>query len=109
MKKDSKEHEIDLKSWLFKFRAKWYLFVICGIIALAGAYVYVKSSERIYKFSATLLLGDQHTGSKKAQELLNLLEVQNKGIKVVDEIGLLNSTDMIRITWWIFNLNVFTI
>ncbi|NDK55853.1 polysaccharide biosynthesis tyrosine autokinase [Pontibacter fetidus] len=96
MKKNTKEHEIDLKSWLFKFRAKWYLFVICSLIALAGAYVYVKSSERIYKFSATLLLGDQHTGSKKAQELLNLLEVQNKGIKVEDEIGLLTSTEMIR-------------
>jgi len=96
MKKNTKEHEIDLKSWFFKFRAKWYLFVIFGVISLAAAYVYIKSSERIYKFSATLLLGDQHTGSKKAQELLNLLEVQNKGIKVEDEIGLITSSEMIR-------------
>lgn len=96
MKKNTKEHEIDLKSWLFKFRAKWYLFAVFSVLALAAAYVYIKSSERIYKFSATLLLGDQHTGSKKAQELLNLLEVQNKGIKVEDEIGLLTSTEMIR-------------
>lgn len=96
MKKNTKEHNIDLKSWFFKFRSKWYLFAISSVLALAAAYVYIKSSEHIYKFSATLLLGDQHTGSKKAQELLNLLEVQNKGIKVEDEIGLLKSTEMIR-------------
>ncbi|MBC5772981.1 polysaccharide biosynthesis tyrosine autokinase [Pontibacter sp. KCTC 32443] len=96
MKKNTKEHEIDLKSWLFKFKAKWYLFLLFAIVSLAVAYVYVKSSERLYKFSATILLGDQHTGSKKAQELLNLLEVQNKGIKVEDEIGLIKSTEMIR-------------
>lgn len=93
---NTKEHEIDLKSWLFKFRSKWYMFAIFSVLALAAAYVYIKSSERIYQYSATLLLGDQHTGSKKAQELLNLLEVQNKGIKVEDEIGLITSTEMIR-------------
>ncbi|MEJ8757025.1 polysaccharide biosynthesis tyrosine autokinase [Pontibacter sp. H259] len=106
MKKNNKEHEIDLKSWFFKFRAKWYLFVIFSVIALAAAYVYIKSSERIYKFSATLLLGDQHTGSKKAQELLNLLEVQNKGIKVEDEIGLITSTEMIRKAMMRLDFNV---
>ncbi|MFD2245447.1 polysaccharide biosynthesis tyrosine autokinase [Pontibacter ruber] len=97
MKKQNKEHEIDIKSWLFKFRSKWYLFLAFSLISLAAAYVYVKSSNRVYEFSATLLLGDQHTGSKKAQELLNLLEgSQPKGIKVEDEIGLLMSADMVK-------------
>lgn len=96
MKKPNKEHEIDLRSWLFKFRSRWYLFVAFTLIALAAAYVYVKSSERIYAFHSTLLLGDQQTGSKKAQELLELLHVQDKGIKVEDEIGLLMSADMVK-------------
>ncbi|EJF09385.1 Wzz/FepE/Etk N-terminal domain-containing protein [Pontibacter sp. BAB1700] len=98
MKRKNKEHEIDLRSWLFKFRTRWYLFLAFVLVAMAGAYVYVKSSTRIYAFKSTLLLGDQHTGSKKAQELLNLLDVQNKGIKVEDEIGILTSSDMIRST-----------
>ncbi|WP_299707743.1 tyrosine-protein kinase [uncultured Pontibacter sp.] len=98
MKRKNKEHEIDLRSWLFKFRARWYLFLAFTLIALAGAYVFVKSSTRIYAFQSTLLLGDQHTGSKKAQELLNLLDVQNRGIKVEDEIGILTSGDMVRST-----------
>ena len=96
MKKPNKEHEIDLRSWLFKFRSRWYLFAGFTFLALAAAFVYVKSSERIYAFHSTLLLGDQQTGSKKAQELLELLHVQDKGIKVEDEIGLLMSADMVK-------------
>lgn len=96
MKKKKNEHEIDLKSWLFKFKTKWYLFAICGALALAAGYVYVKTSPRIFEYSATLLLGDQQTGSKKAQELLEVLEVQSKGIKVEDEIGLLQSAGMVK-------------
>lgn len=98
MKKQNKEHEIDLRSWLFKFRSRWYLFLAFTLISLAAAYVYVKSSTKVYAFKSTLLLGDQQTGSKKAQELLNLLDVQNKGIKVEDEIGILTSADMVRNT-----------
>lgn len=96
MKKHNKEHEIDLKSWLFKFKSKWYLFVAFALLSLAVAYVYIKSSQRLYQFSSTLLLGDQHTGSKKAQELLDILAVENRGIKVEDEIGLITSADMIK-------------
>ncbi|QCR22811.1 polysaccharide biosynthesis tyrosine autokinase [Pontibacter sp. SGAir0037] len=96
MKKNKKEHEIDLKSWFFKFKTKWYLFVAFALVSLAAAYVFVQSSNRLYEFKATLLLGDQHTGSKKAQELLEILAVQDKGIKVEDEIGLITSADMVK-------------
>lgn len=96
MKRNKKEHEIDLKSWFFKFRTKWYLFLAFALVSLAAAYIYVKSSNRLYQFQSTILLGDQHTGSKKAQELLDILAVQNKGIKVEDEIGLITSADMIK-------------
>ncbi|GAA4437968.1 tyrosine-protein kinase domain-containing protein [Pontibacter saemangeumensis] len=96
MKRNKKEHEIDLKSWLFKFRSKWYLFLAFTLVALAVGYVYVKKSPSVYSFKATLLLGDQQTGSKKAQELLEVLQVQSKGIKVEDEIGLLQSDEMVK-------------
>ncbi|PRY11244.1 capsular exopolysaccharide synthesis family protein [Pontibacter ummariensis] len=96
MKKNKKDHEIDLKNWLFKFKSKWYLFVAFALVSLAFAYVYVKTSPRVYEFKSTLLLGDQQTGSKKAQELLEVLQVQSKGIKVEDEIGLLQSAEVIK-------------
>jgi len=96
MKRNKKEHTIDLKSWLFKFRSKWYLFLAFALVALAAAYVYVKTSPNVYSFSSTILLGDQQTGSKKAQELLEVLQVQSKGIKVEDEIGLLQSDEMVK-------------
>ncbi|GHA80387.1 GumC family protein [Pontibacter akesuensis] len=96
MKKKKNEHEIDLKSWFFKFKTKWYLFAISATLALAAAYVYVKTSPRIYAFQSTLLLGDQQTGSKKAQELLEVLDVQSRGIKVEDEVSLLQSAEMVK-------------
>ncbi|WP_187262377.1 GumC family protein [Pontibacter beigongshangensis] len=96
MKRNTKEHEIDIKSWLFKFKNKWYLFLAFALISLAAAYVFVKSSNSLYEFKATLLLGDQQTGSRKAQELLNILDVPSKGIKVEDEIGLLKSAEMVK-------------
>ncbi|MCX2741166.1 GumC family protein [Pontibacter anaerobius] len=106
MKRNKQEHEIDLKSWLFKFRSKWYWFALSALIALAAGYVYVKSSPRIFEFKSTLLLGDQQTGSKRAQELLEVLDVQSKGIKVEDEIGLLSSAEMIKQTLQKLNFTV---
>lgn len=96
MKKNNKDHVIDIRNWLFKFRTRWYAFVACALIFLAIAYVFVQKTQRVYQFKSTLLLGDQHTGSKKAQELLAILDAQNKGIKVEDEIGILQSADMIK-------------
>ncbi|OKL38798.1 GumC family protein [Pontibacter flavimaris] len=96
MRRNKQEHEIDIKSWLFKFRSNWYWFALSAVIALAAGYVYVKSSPRVFEFKSTLLLGDQQTGSKKAQELLEVLDVQSRGIKVEDEIGLLSSAEMIK-------------
>lgn len=96
MKRNKQEHEIDLRSWFFKFRSNWYWFALSAVLALAAGYVYVKSSPRVFEFKSTLLLGDQQTGSKKAQELLEVLDVQSRGIKVEDEIGLLQSAEMIK-------------
>lgn len=96
MKKNKQEHEIDLKSWFFKFKSKWYLFAVFAVVALAAGYVYVKSSSPVFEYKSTLLLGDQQTGSKKAQELLEVLQVQSKGIKVEDEVGLLQSAEMVK-------------
>ncbi|RDV13685.1 hypothetical protein DXT99_18110 [Pontibacter diazotrophicus] len=96
MKKNNKDHVIDIRSWLFKFQTRWYVFAACVLVFLAIAYVFVQKTQRVYSFKSTLLLGDQQTGSKKAQELLAILDSQNKGIKVEDEIGIIQSAEMIR-------------
>ncbi|WP_210520978.1 polysaccharide biosynthesis tyrosine autokinase [Hymenobacter terricola] len=88
--------EIDLNALFFRLRHRWPLFV--GGLALAAllAYVYLQVSPPVYAFHATMLLGDQTSGSRKAQELLQMLEVRDKGMKMEDEIGLITSSGMVR-------------
>ncbi|WP_400191518.1 GumC family protein [Hymenobacter sp. B81] len=88
--------EIDLHLLFFKLRARWPLFVIGLVLAFGGALLYLKVKPPVYAFRATMLLGNQSSGSKRAQELLNLLEVKDKGIKMEDEIGLISSAGMVR-------------
>ncbi|WP_035566209.1 polysaccharide biosynthesis tyrosine autokinase [Hymenobacter sp. IS2118] len=88
--------ELDLSLLLFKLRRRWPLFA--GALALAGAlaYLYLLLTPPMYGLQATMLLGDQATGSKRAQELLQILEVHDKGLKMEDEVGLITSAGVVR-------------
>lgn len=90
--------ELDLHELFFKFRRRWTWFV--GALAIAGAlaWVYLQVKAPVYDFQSTLLIGDQSTGSKQAQELLQLLDSKPKGLKMEDEVGLLASSGMLRRT-----------
>ena len=92
----SSADELDLHELFFRLRHRWPLFVVCLLLAGASAFLYLRVKQPVYAFRATLLLGDQGTGSKQAQELLKILEVKEKGSKMEDEIGLLTSADMVR-------------
>ncbi|GAB2955587.1 tyrosine-protein kinase domain-containing protein [Hymenobacter coalescens] len=88
--------ELDLHLLFFKLRARWPLFLIGLLVAGAVAFLYLQVKAPVYDFRATMLLGDQSSGSKRAQELLDLLEVKDNGIKMEDEIGLISSAGMVR-------------
>ncbi|GAB2700276.1 tyrosine protein kinase [Hymenobacter frigidus] len=88
--------EIDLHALFFKLRTRWPLFVLALALAVGGAYLYWQMKAPVYAFRATMLLGDQGTGSKQTQELLQLLQVRDKGVKMEDEIGVLTSGEFVR-------------
>ena len=90
--------ELDLNELFFNLRRRWPVFVISLLVAGALAWTYLKVKSPTYDFKATLLIGDQSTGSKQAQELLQLLDSKPKGLKLEDEVGLLTSSDMLRRT-----------
>lgn len=90
--------ELDLHEIFFNFRRRWRLFVAALLIAFTLAWVYLQVKAPVYDFKSTLLIGDQSTGSKQAQELLQLLDSKPKGLKLEDEVGLLTSTGMLRRT-----------
>jgi capsular exopolysaccharide synthesis family protein len=52
----------------------------------------------VYDFQSTLLIGDQPTGSKQTQDLLQALDSKPKGLKLEDEVGMLTSSGMMRRT-----------
>ncbi|RTQ48948.1 polysaccharide biosynthesis tyrosine autokinase [Hymenobacter gummosus] len=88
--------ELDLHLLFFKLRARWPLFLVSLVLAGAAAWLYLQTKAPVYDFRATMLLGNQSSGSKRAQELLNLLEVKDRGIKLEDEVGLISSAGMVR-------------
>ncbi|UOQ96670.1 polysaccharide biosynthesis tyrosine autokinase [Hymenobacter sp. 5317J-9] len=88
--------ELDLSQLFFKLRRRWPLFAGALLLAGALAWVYLQLTPPVYGLRATLLLGDQATGSKRAQELLQILEVHDKGLKMEDEIGLITSGATVR-------------
>jgi len=90
--------ELDLHELFFKLRRRWLLFVASLLLAGALGWAYLQVKAPVYDFQATLLIGDQSTGSKQAQELLQLLDSKPKGLKLEDEVGLLTSTGMLRRT-----------
>ena len=88
--------EIDLHALFFKLRTRWHLFALALALAAGGAYLYWQVKAPVYAFRATMLLGGQSSGSKQAQELLQMLEVREKGIKMEDEVGLMTSAEFVR-------------
>ena len=88
--------EIDLHALFFKLRTRWPLFLLALLLAGSGAYLYLQVKAPVYAFRSTMLLGDQGTGSKQAQELLQMLEVRDKGVKMEDEIGVVTSAEFVR-------------
>jgi capsular exopolysaccharide synthesis family protein len=90
--------ELDLNELFFNLRRRWPVFLASLLVAGALAWTYLKVKSPTYDFKATLLIGDQSTGSKQAQELLQLLDSKPKGLKLEDEVGLLTSSDMLRRT-----------
>ncbi|MCA8829559.1 GumC family protein [Hymenobacter pini] len=88
--------ELDLHELFFRLRHRWPLFLISLLVAGLAAFLYLRVKQPVYAFRSTMLLGDQGTGSKQAQELLKILEVKDKGTKMEDEIGLLTSAEMIH-------------
>ncbi|MCB2378943.1 polysaccharide biosynthesis tyrosine autokinase [Hymenobacter sp. BT635] len=88
--------EIDLHELFFRLRNRWPLFVASLLLAGLLAFLYLQVKAPVYDFRSSMLLGNQGSGSKRAQELLQILEVKEKGMKMEDEIGMLSSTDVVQ-------------
>ncbi|HEX8425467.1 GumC family protein [Hymenobacter sp.] len=90
--------EVNLHALFFRLRSYWLWFLLSLGFTMAVAWLYLQVKTPVYSFRSTMLLGDQNSGSKRIQELLQLLEVKQKSVQLEDEIGVMTSANMVRRT-----------
>jgi tyrosine-protein kinase Etk/Wzc len=84
----------DLKTILNKYFYHWPLFVLCLILALAGAYVYLQNATPAYEVSATILVKDEKK-SPTDKAALPELEQSSSPKNAESEIEILRSKNLV--------------
>ena len=95
--------ELDIKSLLYRFLYNWYWFVLGGLLAIFGAWTYLRYTPTIYNIEGTLLIREdeksglsqevliEELGYKEATNLNNELQIlKSRSLmrKVIDELGM---------------------
>lgn len=92
--------EKDIGKILANYLKYWYLFVIGAVICIAAAFLYLRYKVTpIYRVSGKILLNDK----KESSESTGLESLSNLGLikmskNMQDEIGVLQSYDLMKIT-----------
>lgn len=97
--KDSDEKPFDYKALLFEFVVRWPLILACVLLALGGAYVYLRYQPPVFSVSSTVLIkqGDK----SKASAMGQLASMQDLGTVSLannfdNEVEILQSYSLIQ-------------
>jgi capsular exopolysaccharide synthesis family protein len=93
------DDDIDLKKIFFKLADHWYWFLLCTIIGLLLAYMYVSYAPPIYYINAKVLVNDQQKDgglAKQANALMDLGGLMGAQSSVDNEIEVLKTRDLIE-------------
>ena len=89
------ETPFNLRLFFLKYLRFWYWFLLSLVVAIGGAYVYLRYATPIYQVSAVLLIKKQDKGAQ-ADDILKAIE-STQGDKIVEnEIELLKSRTLIQ-------------
>lgn len=88
----------DIKTLLYKFGKKWYYFIISLLITISLAFIYIKSTKKIYRVQSTVLLKDQslNNNGNNQESFISGLELMEGSSDIEDEIGILGSFPNIK-------------
>ncbi|SFE03272.1 capsular exopolysaccharide family [Chitinophaga sp. CF118] len=81
----------------------WPLFILAAVIAVAGAFVYLRYTTPMYRISASLLIKDDQKGM--GTSMLESLDLFGSGKQIDNEIEILKSKTLARQV--IRNLNMY--
>jgi capsular exopolysaccharide synthesis family protein len=97
MNKIITKDKINLEVLLFKLKRSWLWIGAFLFAMLAIAMIYIKYTNSVYEVSASVLVDNESTGPRKANELLTAMDIKGtRGINIEDEIGKLQSYSMIE-------------
>jgi len=98
------EQSIDLKKWLNLFLRNWMFFILCIIIALAGAMIFIMYTSPIYELSTNILVNNENNPLDKAQ--LFSTAFYNDPYQLENEKGVLSAKSVTRRSVQQLNFNV---
>ncbi len=98
MNKIITQDKINLEILFFKMRKAWFWIALSLFTALAIAVLYIQYTNPVYEISSSVIIEDESSGPRKADELLTAMDVRgiSKGISIEDEVGKLQSYSMIH-------------
>ena len=99
----AKEHEtqndiVDIRGLLQEYGRKWYLFVICIVVCVGVALIYVKNRQPVYEVRANLLISqdDNKSGGLGKAAFGDLSSMFGAKGNVDDEVFLVSSHSVFR-------------
>ena len=92
------EETINVKEIIFKYSKYWYYFFLCIVFCLFGAFLYNRYTTPLYSGSTSILIRDDSNASLGAENLLEGLELFSGKKNLKNEIGILESYDLIAKT-----------
>lgn len=96
IKNTKQEDELDLSNFLNDLIAKWYYFVITGVVLAVMAVFYIKYTLPVYQSNSSILIDDSKSSSSFEDVLTSDLFGTNMSLPT--EIGILTSRTVINKT-----------
>ena len=93
------EESIDIKKYLFLILRNWWWFALAIFVSLSISYVINRYSERIYRNSCTLIIGEEGSQAGSIESVLDeLSRLRTRRTKAVveNEMTVLKSYAMAR-------------
>ena len=96
--KNKEEETVNIKEVLLKYSRYWYYFLLCTLFFLFCAFLFNRYATPIYSASTTILIRDDSNSSLGAENLLEGLELFSGKKNLKNEIGILESFDLVSKT-----------
>ncbi|HSM63388.1 MAG TPA: Wzz/FepE/Etk N-terminal domain-containing protein, partial [Gillisia sp.] len=100
------KNSTSLKDIMVKYINHWPYFLIGLLLAITGAYIYIKIVPPVYEIRATLLINDKKK-SPESRSVLEELDVSNSPNIVENELGILKSRNLMAKV--VYDLQLWTV